>query len=196
MSKVQLAGNANGTGIFTIASPNSNTDRTLTLPNATGTLVSNGDTASVTQAMLAASIAGNGPLLFSGLAPGITIPNVTTTIWTTYNASIFDTANAFSTSTGRYTPQVAGYYLAMAWAGYDSNGINATSFSAIVLKNGVSVEYFGAGSNGNIFPRPCCTTLVYLNGTTDYIQAGTYQNSGGTSAGVYGRLQAVLVRAA
>ena len=40
MSKVQLAGNANGTGIFTIASPNSNTDRTLTLPDNTGTLLS------------------------------------------------------------------------------------------------------------------------------------------------------------
>ena len=41
MSKVQLAGNANGTGIFTIASPNSNTDRTLTLPDSSGTLLTN-----------------------------------------------------------------------------------------------------------------------------------------------------------
>lgn len=41
MSKVQLAGNASGTGIFTIASPNSNTDRTLTLPDSTGTLLNN-----------------------------------------------------------------------------------------------------------------------------------------------------------
>lgn len=40
MSKVSLAGNASGTGIFTIASPNSNTDRTLTLPDNTGTLLS------------------------------------------------------------------------------------------------------------------------------------------------------------
>jgi hypothetical protein len=38
MSKVSLSGNASGTGTFTIASPNSNTDRTLTLPDATGTL--------------------------------------------------------------------------------------------------------------------------------------------------------------
>jgi hypothetical protein len=45
MSKVSLAGNASGTGIFTIASPNSNTDRTLTLPNQTGTLLTNASTA-------------------------------------------------------------------------------------------------------------------------------------------------------
>ena len=38
MSKVALSGNASGTGTFTIASPNSNTDQTLTLPDAAGTL--------------------------------------------------------------------------------------------------------------------------------------------------------------
>jgi hypothetical protein len=33
MSKVVIQGNASGTGDFTIAAPNSNTDRTLTLPD-------------------------------------------------------------------------------------------------------------------------------------------------------------------
>jgi hypothetical protein len=39
MSLVKVQGNASGTGIFTIASPNSNTDRTLTLPDQTATLI-------------------------------------------------------------------------------------------------------------------------------------------------------------
>jgi hypothetical protein len=39
MSSVSIQGNASGTGIFTIASPNSNTNRTLTLPDATGTII-------------------------------------------------------------------------------------------------------------------------------------------------------------
>jgi hypothetical protein len=38
MSKISLAPDASGTGIFTIASPNSNTNRTLTLPDDTGTI--------------------------------------------------------------------------------------------------------------------------------------------------------------
>jgi hypothetical protein len=38
MSKIALSGNASGTGTFTIASPGTNTDRTLTLPDATGTV--------------------------------------------------------------------------------------------------------------------------------------------------------------
>ena len=38
MSKVAITGNASGTGTFTIASPDSNTDRTLNLPDSAGTL--------------------------------------------------------------------------------------------------------------------------------------------------------------
>ena len=39
MSKITLTPNASGTGTFTIASPNSNTNRTLTLPDAAGELL-------------------------------------------------------------------------------------------------------------------------------------------------------------
>ncbi len=44
MSSIKLESNASGTGIFTIASPNSNTNRTLTLPDATGTFLTNSGT--------------------------------------------------------------------------------------------------------------------------------------------------------
>ena len=46
MSKIALTPNASGTGTFTIAAPNSNTNRTLTLPDATGILFSDADVAS------------------------------------------------------------------------------------------------------------------------------------------------------
>jgi hypothetical protein len=38
MSKIALSGNASGTGTFTIASPDSNSDRTLNLPDSAGTI--------------------------------------------------------------------------------------------------------------------------------------------------------------
>ena len=38
MSKIALSGNANGNGTFTIASPNSDSDRILNLPDSAGTL--------------------------------------------------------------------------------------------------------------------------------------------------------------
>jgi hypothetical protein len=39
MSRIALSGNVGGTGTFTIASPNSNTDRTLNLPDNSGTVL-------------------------------------------------------------------------------------------------------------------------------------------------------------
>ncbi len=49
MSKVVITGNASGTGDFTIAAPNSNTNRTLTLPDEAGTIAT---TAFVTNRLL------------------------------------------------------------------------------------------------------------------------------------------------
>jgi hypothetical protein len=39
MSKVKIQGNASGTGVLTVTAPNTSTDRTITLPDATGTLI-------------------------------------------------------------------------------------------------------------------------------------------------------------
>lgn len=39
MSSVKISGNASGTGVFTLSSPNSNTDRALTLPDEAGEVV-------------------------------------------------------------------------------------------------------------------------------------------------------------
>jgi hypothetical protein len=44
MSSIKLSPNASGSGIFTIAAPATNTDRTLTLPDATGTIAIQGGT--------------------------------------------------------------------------------------------------------------------------------------------------------
>lgn len=48
MSQVKVSGNASGTGVFEIAAPNSNTSYTLTLPQATTTLVGTDATQTLT----------------------------------------------------------------------------------------------------------------------------------------------------
>jgi len=40
MSKVKIQGNASGTGVLTVTAPNTSTDRTITLPDSTGELLS------------------------------------------------------------------------------------------------------------------------------------------------------------
>jgi hypothetical protein len=73
MSKISLAPDASGTGIFTIASPNSNTNRTLTLPDDTGTIVTN----SGNQAGSFTTLAASSTATFAAGAVGT--PAITTT---------------------------------------------------------------------------------------------------------------------
>jgi hypothetical protein len=49
MSQVRVSGNASGTGILTVTSPNTNSNYTLTLPANTGTLVTNATAGTVLQ---------------------------------------------------------------------------------------------------------------------------------------------------
>jgi hypothetical protein len=71
MSKITLSGNASGTGMFTLASPNSNSDRTLNLPDAGGTMVLDTATQTLTNKTLTtpnidsaqfATVTGTAPL--------------------------------------------------------------------------------------------------------------------------------------
>ena len=70
MSKVSITGNASGSGTFTIAAPNSNSDRTLNLPDSAGTLLH--DASSLAAANLTGDVAAariTGALNATGSAP-------------------------------------------------------------------------------------------------------------------------------
>jgi hypothetical protein len=54
MSNIVLQPNASGTGSITIATPNTNTDRILNIPDVAGNLVTTGDTGTVTAGMVSA----------------------------------------------------------------------------------------------------------------------------------------------
>lgn len=90
MSSITIQGNASGTGIFTIASPNSNTNRTLDLPDNSGTILTSGSAVTVAQGGTGAStltannvILGNGTSAVQFVAPG-TNGNVLTSNGTTW----------------------------------------------------------------------------------------------------------------
>jgi hypothetical protein len=178
MSIVKVQGNASGTGTFTIASPNSNTDRTLTLPDNTGTLVTTGSTAGVSQAMLAAGVAGNGPA-FSAFRSS-TNQSLTATVWTKLQlqSEEFDTNSNYDNVTNyRFTPTVAGYYKV--------NGCMETTGAP-------TYQYMAVYKNGTLFKRSSVglspgtsvtvAALIYCNGSTDYLEL--YVNSQASVAAV------------
>lgn len=55
MSKIALTPNVGGTATFTLAAPGTNTDRTLTLPDNSGTVITTASTGAVTDTMLASA---------------------------------------------------------------------------------------------------------------------------------------------
>lgn len=79
MSKISLAPNASGTGNFTIASPNGNTDRTLTLPDNTGTILTS-------DSSLAASKGASMVLIASATASNSATVDFTSISNSTYSA--------------------------------------------------------------------------------------------------------------
>ena len=59
MSKIALTGNASGSGTFTLAAPNSDTDRVLTLPDGAGTIATTNGITSANKFYLSANVSAD-----------------------------------------------------------------------------------------------------------------------------------------
>jgi hypothetical protein len=182
MSKVQLQGNVSGTGVFTIASPNSNTDRTLTLPDNTGTILTSAS--AVTQ--------NSGPAFIADTSGTQSITaGVATKI--AFDIASVNLNSNFNTSTYRFTPTVAGYY--QLSGGVQIQTVSTTCVAtAVLFKNGGVYMYGGqCPATSNNFPIAGVSGLMYLNGTTDF--AEFYAISVGVTTVARGfNFQGILVR--
>ena len=91
----------------------------------------------------------------------------------TINTKNFDTNNNFDATTNyRFTPTVAGYYLiSVATSNGSSTGF--TSLATAIYKNG-NVWQYGNYSQVATQVNATQTSLVYCNGSTDYIEFYVY----------------------
>ena len=94
----------------------------------------------------------------------------------TYNGESVDTHNCFSS--GRFTPTVAGLYqvnatvrFAEATTGY--NGVSIYKNGAPMPAGYLALNNFSQGGNTGLGG----STLVYLNGSSDYIEVYVYSNA-------------------
>ena len=183
MSKIALTPNASGTGVFTISSPATSTDRTLTLPDEAGTVLTSASPVVLPK---------GGPAFSANLTSNQTVSNNT---WTKLNfiTEVFDTNGNYDSS--RFTPTIAGYYqinLTLWFGGVTS----LTRGQAAIYKTGVistrivdtATKYGFSGSD-----------LIYCNGSTDYVEAYVYITGSGLliegSVSVH-KFSGALVRAA
>ncbi len=112
-----------------------------------------------------------------------TLSNAT---WTklTFNAEEFDTNNNFDATTNyRFTPTVAGYYQIDVSMYFDYSVSQFTNAEGAIYKNGsafkkVVQQGYGGYGTGVI------STLIYMNGSTDYLEVYAYI-SGGSGPQIY-----------
>jgi hypothetical protein len=149
-------------GAVTIAAPAVAGTNTLTLPAATGTVSITGPTFSAYQSSTQNLSSATNTLI-----------NLQTESWDT--GSFFN--NTGSTVGGvpayAFLPTVAGYYQVN---GGIRAGASTTEIIAFIFKNGSNVAY-GSNITANGL-QSTVSTIVFLNGTTDYIQLYGFVGSG------------------
>jgi hypothetical protein len=128
----------------------------------------------ITQAMLGSNVSGNGPA-FSASSGALSVPASTFTK-IPFGTEIYDTNSNYDPTLYRFTPTIAGYYsvYARVFMG-PSTGRGGVS----IYKNGGDVAQtlgIGSGVNGGV--SYVGQAIVSCNGSTDYIEAYVYQESG------------------
>jgi len=104
------------------------------------------------------------------------LPNTTSTE-IIFNTEVYDTANCHNTSTGRFTPDVPGYYKVSVWG---STAQASGGMTIAALKNGTSQATAAGTFTPGIGTFAAVSCDVYCNGSTDYISCAVLQSSGGT----------------
>jgi hypothetical protein len=173
MSSVILNGDTSGSVTLTV--PSVAGTNTVTVPSATGTVM----------------VSGNMPAFRAYASVGTAISaGATTKI--TFDVKDYDTNNNFASN--RFTPTVAGYYQI-------SVGLRPTSSTtqetAIYLyKNGGNYETLYDASL--VLYNFATSALVYMNGSSDYVEVYMYSQSSGTTPTGTGAVwfSGVLVRSA
>lgn len=199
--------NGSTSGQITISPPAVAGTNTITLPAATGTVLTTAggqtisgtttvSTLNATTIQVGGNQAVNGPA-FSAYPTSTQTISVGTNTKLVLNAKEFDTNNNFDSTTNyRFTPTVAGYY---QFSGFvSSNGSAQNTFGLFIYKNGSNFkEGVQSGGSAGMFSVNV-TALIYLNGSTDYVELWAYTGSSvAFAAGATGTcFQGVLVRGA
>jgi len=132
----------------------------------------------VVQADIGTNVAGTGPAFSAYLSGNQSISNSTVTK-VTFQLEEFDTASAYDNSTNyRFQPLVAGYYAITSHLFYNL-GVTSIVVWNYLYKNGSLIKQFnGGGTNSAGYFTNELNALVYMNGSSDYLEVYTQQNSG------------------
>jgi len=127
-------------------------------------------TAKTIKALASYQMAGNGPAFRASRTTTQSFASGTATT-ILFDAEDFDTDSAYDPATGKFTPQVAGYYQVNADVSLNTNAAG-TAGQVIISKNGNTVaQNIAAYTSTSIifYGQLTVGALVYMNGTTDFL---------------------------
>ena len=190
MSQVKISGNASGTGVLTIAAPNTNTDRTLNLPDNTGSIITT-----------ASTVTPKVPIFSAYLSSNQSIPHNTFTK-ANINTEVIDSDGWYDNATNyRFTPQQSGYYFLSGGTLFQF--VNSATVIVSIFKNGSESSGFRltqrAGKNSTVDATINGSAIVHANGSTDYFEFYVFHTHG-SNRDINGnswstRFQGYLIRA-
>lgn len=152
--------------VFGVAGTDTNIDLTLT-PKGTGQVKIGTN-----------SVAINGPAFYGYNNTNQAAPTVSTWTKCDLNSELFDTNSNFASS--RFTPTVAGYYQINATVVYSTAQVSLCT--AGIYKNGNVYQQGPTQASATVY-NLSFAVLVYLNGSTDYIELYVYCSNTSTIAG-------------
>jgi len=174
-------------------SPQSGTSITLGDSGDTFTIPSG---ATIQNSGTATGFGGNNAPYFVAYRSG-TQTGVSSATWTDiiHNAEDVDSANAYDTSNGRFTPQTAGYYqINLTAMARDFNGDSTSDVSQLMIGIFKNTENDPRSTNFITLNDPevnrfvtTVSTVIQLNGSSDYVKSKVYIV--GASGSVHGERQ-------
>lgn len=174
MSKVAIQGNVSGSGVLTVAAPNTNSDYTLTLPAETGTVLTSGTAAS--------SIPGNGALtevdewrLTTSSSFGAGSTDITANFERVDTDGFSKIGTGMSQSSGIFTFPRTGVYqitamvnmYAAAYRQYAAVYINVTVNNSTYTTTTDNTYTLYAPTSGNGFCVPWTSAIFNVTDTTN-----------------------------
>lgn len=158
-----------GTGIVTIVPPATNTNRTLTLPDATGTVVALNSSGYLTTPSQP---------VFSVIKEDGSVTGTTGTTVILFNTVYVNISSSYSVGTGRFTAPVAGTYYFSAMGMLDTSVTTNGDLQVCLRKNGSNIAISnppmdGTSVGGMNFAVSAAITMA----ASDYVDVGFYASN-------------------
>jgi hypothetical protein len=164
MSKVAIAGDPLGTGTFTIQSPNSNTDRTLVLPDNAGTVLTSAS------ALAAANLSGRVPAANAPSGSVIQVVSVTKTDSASFSLATGTLSDVSGLSVAITPSSATSKFLIIFTVHLGNNTLTINPY-VVLDRNGTSISL--GDSNGS---RTRTTATAGLDSASDYTLTSVSQN--------------------